>query len=405
MPAIPVAPGVYSVGVLNPNLRIFDVVMCTEYGTSYNAYLLQGSEKTVLIETCHDTFFEQYLDNIRSVCPLERIDAIILNHCEPDHSGVLHRLLALCPNAEVIGTAAAGIYLKKITNNDALPFRAVKQGDTYDLGGGQLLHFYPSPFLHWPDTMFTYAPHLRTVFTCDFLGSHFCEPQVFDHLVHYQREYFDALHYYFCAIFGPFMPYVRKGLDILDTLAFDTACTSHGPVLTRGGLLPQVLTRYRGWSAEAPPRAHVRIPVFYATAYGNTERIAEGIRQGVLQALPDAECTLYNVNEHDMATLQELLCQSDAFALGSPTINADAVPPMWELLSHIDAINCKKKPALLFGSFGWSGEALGQLQARLEGLKMKVYAEQLRVPFVPSDADIQTAASLGQAFALSIQQQ
>ena len=171
MAAIKITENLYSVGILNPNMRIFDVVMRTEYGTTYNSYLLRGEQKTALIETCHKTYFEQYLGNIREVMDTEQIDYIILNHCEPDHSGALAELLSLCPNAEILVSRAGAIYLKNIANREDLKIRFVKDGESIDLGGRQL-RFISAPFLHWPDSMFTWDEQDKTLFSCDMFGSH-----------------------------------------------------------------------------------------------------------------------------------------------------------------------------------------------------------------------------------------
>ena len=142
---------IYYVGVINPNLRVFDIIMKTEYGTSYNAYLIKG-EKTALVETVHDRFSEHYFDNIKQITPIEDIDYIIFNHTEPDHSGSLMKLLKINPKIKVVGTTAAIKNLNAITNStfESIP---VKTGDTLDLGNDMLLEFIASPNLHWPDTI------------------------------------------------------------------------------------------------------------------------------------------------------------------------------------------------------------------------------------------------------------
>ncbi len=211
MASFSVTDKIFGVGVLNPNLRVFDIVMKTEYGTSYNAYLVKA-QKTALIETCHARFFEVFLNNIQERTDLEKLDYIILNHCEPDHSGSLARLLKLAPNAQVIASQAGAIYLKNITNLPGLSVRTVRNGDSLDLGG-VTLSFINAPFLHWPDSMFTWAKEERVLFSCDFLGAHFCEPQGFDTDIVYPNAYKSAFAAYYDAIFSPFAPHVRSGLE------------------------------------------------------------------------------------------------------------------------------------------------------------------------------------------------
>lgn len=391
--------GLYSVGILNPNLRVFDIVMRTDFGTSYNSYIVKGSEKTALIETCHARFFDQYLENIREVCPLEEIDYIVLNHTEPDHSGVLDKLMQLIPGAQIFASPAAGIYLKNITNNPQLSVTCVKDGETLSLGD-KTLSFINAPFLHWPDSMFTYVKEDSALFSCDFFGSHYCEPAVLDTKIAYSDCYFSALENYYTAIFGPFPSFVRKGLEKISGLTIDTVCTSHGPVLTKNGLVEQVLELYKKWSVEHPVSKH--IPIFYCSAYGCTKSLAESIQKGILSVKSDHTVELYNIIDHDMAALSDILHSSAAFLIGSPTLNKDAVPPVWMLLSHMDAINIQKKPCATFGSFGWSGEAVPMITERLRSLKLKVFDESFRVNFVPSDTELSDAVAFGKRFAESL---
>lgn len=400
MSSVKITNSIHSVGVLNPNMRVFDIIMTTDFGTSYNSYIVQGAQKTALIETSHKTYFKHYLDNIRSVMDPAEISYIVLNHNEPDHSGCLRQLLEYTPDATVVVSQAGAIYLKNITNRPDLKIQVVKQGDEIDLGG-KTLQFIPAPFLHWPDSMFTWIPEECTLFSCDFLGAHYCEPYMFDYNVVYHNNYEKAFKNYYDAIFSPFKPYVLAGLEKIKDLPIERVCTSHGPVITKGGDLDYVRKMYDEWSQ---PRKNetLTIPVFYTSAYGNTRIVAQSIRDGILEACTDARVMLYDIIEHNMDDLSRSLGDSDAFAIGSPTINGDAVPPAWVLLSHADALNNRKKPVLVFGSYGWSGEAVPNLTARLTGLKMSPFGEGLKVCFVPSEEDIIRAKETGKAFGQSI---
>lgn len=390
----------YYVGVLNPNLRVFDIVMKTDYGTSYNAYIVKGKEKTALVEASHLSFSDYFLDNIRGIVDLKEIDYLIMNHNEPDHSGSLSKLAEINPDITVVVSQAGSIYLKNITNNPNIKYRVVKDGESIDLGGREL-KFINAPFLHWPDSMFTWVPDMKVLFTCDFFGSHYCEPQIMDTRVTYPKAYFTAFKGYYDAIFGPFKPYVLKGLEKIKDLDIEYACTSHGPVLTKGGLLDEVKKLYLEWSTPAE-KAHKSIPVFYCSAYGNTTLLAKAIGEGVQEAIPDAEVALYNVIEHPMEEMAAALNGSDAFLVGSPTLNKDALPPVWILLAHADAVNIAKRPAALFGSYGWSGEAIPNLTERLKGLKVNLFEKNFRVVFVPTEEDLKQAKEFGKEFAATI---
>lgn len=397
MAAIKVTDRIYSVGVLNPNMRIFDIIMETAYGTSYNAYLIKGSEKTALIETTHHDYFDELLDNL-SAADARQLDYIILNHTEPDHSGALALLTEHCPDAEIVCSQAAGIYLKNIANKP-LKMRIVKDGEQLSLGD-HTLRFINAPFLHWPDSMFTFCPEQNVLFTCDFLGAHYCEPRMFSDRVTYPKAYEEAFRNYYDAIFSPFQEYVLKGLDKISDLSPKYICTSHGPILT-GDSIETARKCYRSWSLPAVHEDPV-ISIFYASAYGCTKTLAEQIKDGISSALPAAEVSLYNVNEHTTAALAVKMAESDAFLLGSPTLNKDAVAPIWDLLARTDSISARKKTAAAFGSFGWSGEAVPALTSRLKEMKFKVPSDGLKVCFVPSEEQKQEAYRFGRDFAAAL---
>ncbi|HML48440.1 MAG TPA: FprA family A-type flavoprotein, partial [Clostridia bacterium] len=329
-------------------------------------YVVLGSEKTAIIEASHPTFSESFLEIVEEGLQGRTPDYLILNHTEPDHSGAVTALVDKYPGIALVASQAASIYLKNITNRPELPVRVVRDGDRLSLGD-KTLTFINAPFLHWPDSMFTWLEEERALFTCDFLGCHFCEPEILDNRITYPSLYEDALEYYYQCIFAPFAPYVLKGLDKIKDLDIDCVCPSHGPILTKGCRLEQAIEKYRKWAAPAPKERPL-VPLFYCTAYGNTEKLAMSVREGILEVLPEADAPVYNMNDIGNADLEKLsaaLNASDAFLIGSPTINRDAVPPVWRLLSHVDAINIAKRPVALFGSFGWSGEALPHVSDRL----------------------------------------
>jgi flavorubredoxin len=395
-----VTPSVLITSVLNPNMRVFDIVMRTEYGTSYNSYVVIGTEKIALIDAAHATFCGDYLDKIERALDGRVPDYLVMNHNEPDHSGTVGVLLERYPNITIVISKAGAIYLKNIVNRDDMRLRTVADGETLELGD-KTLQFISAPFLHWPDTMFTWLPEEQVVFTCDFLGAHYCEPRHFDSRVTYGDAYGAAMKNYFDCIFAPFKPYVLKGLEKLEALDAVYVCPSHGPILTKGHQLEYARTHYRAWATEKPCD-HRRLPVFYCSAYGNTHLLATHVAQGVRRAQPEAEVTCYDLVEHSLGELAARLNESDAFLIGSPTINRDALPIVWKLIADIDAIGIAKRPVALFGSYGWSGEAVGHLAERLTSIKAKVFEQQLKVAFTPTEADLKAAEQLGEDFGASL---
>lgn len=391
---------VYYIGVLNPSLRVFDIVMSTEYGTSYNSYVVKGSEKTAIIESAHDEYFEYYLDNLEKIIDVNSIDYIIMNHNEPDHSGSVAKFLKLNPNITLVATQVGAVYLKNIINDDSINIKVVEDGETLSLGN-KTLKFIKAPFLHWPDTMFTWLEEDNILFPCDFLGAHYCEPQIMDTMCKKPPAYEVAYRGYYDAIFKPFKKYVLEGLEKIKDLDIKIACTSHGPILTKGCYLEGNIAKYLEWSTE-DTSALKNIPMFYCSAYGNTEKLAHSISEGIREVREDVVVELYDIIKHDMGELGQKLNESYAFLLGSPTLNKDAVPPVWQLLSHIDAINISKRKAAIFGSYGWSGEAFNNLAGRLKGLRVDLYPEPFKATLVVSEEDLIKAKEYGKEFAKTL---
>lgn len=400
MGVIKIKDGIYSVGVLNPTLRIFDVIMKTEFGTSYNAYLLTG-EKNVLIETVHVKYFDEYIDNIQTIIDPAKIDFIVMNHNEPDHSGSLSRLLELAPQAQVLTTPAGKIFLPLITNMPMPSLRAVQDGEIIDIGGGRSLKFIYAPFLHWPDSMFTWLESDKVVFTCDFLGTHFCEPTMMDSRIQTMALYETTFIEYYEAIFSPFKSYVLNGLSKLNDLDVEVACTSHGPILHKAAFYEEAKRRYEKWST-VEARTNKLIPIFYCSAYGNTTALANKIAEGIKSVLKEAAVDLYDLTATEPCGLAGMMNDADAFLFGTPTINKDALPVVWQLINSIEAINSKGKHVSAFGSYGWSGEGIPAVIARLKGLNMDVFEEGYKCRFVPSEVELQAAYDFGARFAEAI---
>lgn len=395
-----ISDSVFNVGILNPNIRIADVVIKTNHGTSYNSYIVKGSDKTALIETAHKDYFKNYLQNIKEVISIEEIDYIVMNHNEPDHSGSISNLIELNPNLTIVASPAGAIYLKNIINKPELKVKVVKDGDCLNLGN-KTLQFMSAPFLHWPDSMFTWLAEEKVLFSCDFLGCHYCEPYTMDTNITNKEAYLASLQVYYSAIFSPFKKYVLNGLSKISDLELSFVCPSHGPVLTKDGILFEIIEHYKAWS-DSQKNSTPSIPIFYCSAYGNTELIAKAISKGIKNQISNVRVPLYNLAEHNTADLTNELNSSDAFLIGSPTINKNSVTPIWNLLSTIDAINNTKKPTATFGSFGWSGEATEQISSYMSSMKLSVFEEKFKVCFVPTEQDLKNATLFGEKFAQSL---
>ncbi len=394
MDSLKLKDNLYWVGIEDFDMRVFDIIMTTEYGSSFNSYILKGSEATVLFETEKTKFFEDYLREIEQVTSVKDIKYIVMNHTEPDHADGIGELLKLNPEIEVIGTIAAVNNLKQIMNREDFKFRVVKNLETLSLGD-ITLEFHVLPNLHWPDTMWTYAKEIKTLFPCDSFGSHFATKEVLRSLVTDEEGYWKATKYYFDCILGPFRrPFVVNGLKRLETLDVDMICTGHGPVLDSH--IDEIVAKYSEW-CEAPVKEKKNVVIPYVTAYGYTGMLAEALAKGLRENGVDVE--LYDmVEEKDANKVIEAITAADGLLVGSPTIVGEALPPVANLLNGLHAALEKGKPAMAFGSFGWSGEAVPALTAKLTALKYNVQ-EGMRVKFKPSEADLAAAEECGKNFA------
>lgn len=390
MNPVEILPGIRWVGVLDPQLRVFDVIMRAEHGTSYNSYLVEGTEKKALIEGNKGRCARDFVDTLRKVVDPGLVDYLILNHLEPDHSGAVCAFLEAAPQARVVVSKPGKLLLRQILNRDVDPL-VVADGDRLELGG-KTLRFINAPFLHWPDTMFTYAEEDGALFPCDFLGAHYCDDRLFNDLV---GNYEYAFRYYFNVIMRPFKDYVRQGLAKLEGLTLNVVCPSHGPLLrTR---IDSYLERYREWSAPPVKGDKKRLLVFYASAYGNTEALARALACGA--GAGGADTALFDLVGVDIHEVLDAIETADGIAVGTCTINADAVEHVWSLLSALATIRVKDKLGASFGSYGWSGEGPKMVAERLKGLRFRVPEEPLRIQLVPTEADLRGCEDYGKRLA------
>jgi flavorubredoxin len=318
---------------------------------------------------------------------------MVCNHLEPDHSGALVDVLDVASQAQVVVTKPGRALLRAILNRDVKPTIAV-EGDRIDLGG-KTLRFIPAPFLHWPDTMFTYLEEDQVLFSGDFLGAHYCDPRLFNDLV---PNYDDAFQYYFQVIMRPFKEYVREAVAKLEGLPIKIVCPVHGPILRRD--IGRYIDLYRQWSAEPSRVGRKRILVFFVSSYGNTERMANAIGRGIREAGVDAD--VLDLTKVDVRSLLDDIEAADGMVVGTCTINGDALEQAWSLLSSLTTIKLKDKLGASFGAFGWSGEGPLMIAERMKGLKFRVPEEPMRVQLVPTDADLKSCEEYGKRLAAAL---
>ena len=388
----------YWAGILDDTLRVFDIIMYTEFGTTYNSYLYKAGDKVILFETVKEKFFDDYLKELEKIVDVTKIDYLVVNHTEPDHAGSVQRLLELNPGLKVIATPTAISFLQNIVNGD---FCSIAVKDEQEMKIGNItLRFLHVPNLHWPDTMYTYIEEEQALVTCDSFGSHYSFDEILVSRVTNQEDYWKATKYYFDCIIGPFKPFMLQALERVRQLDVSMICTGHGPVLDTD--IDKMYNTYEEWCTVVNPNQKKTVVIPYVSAYGYTGQLAEEIAKGIADS-GDIDVRSYDMVTADQAKVLEELGFADGILFGTPTIVGEALKPIWDLTTSIFAGTHGGKLASAFGSYGWSGEGVPHIIERLHQLRMRVPDEGFRVRFKPSEVDLLNAYDYGYNFGCLLQ--
>ena len=396
--ALEIAPGVHWVGALDPTLRSFDIILKTANGTSYNSYVVRGSDGVAVIDTVKENFADTFFRRLESVAAYDEIRVIVLNHLEPDHSGALPELLRRAPQARLYISSKAAMMLKGLLHGEQLAFTPVQTGDSVSLGD-RTLCFLQTPYLHWPDTQCTYLEEEAILFSGDVFGCHFCDARMFNDAVGDFRFSFE---YYYAHIMRPFRAHVLEALALIEPLPLRMIAPAHGPLLRDAP--ERYVARYRELSASGLKNEAAEektLLVFYLSAYGSTRAMAESVAAGA-EAAGGVRVSLYDLEAGEVNPFVDLIEEADALAFGSPTINGDAVKPVWDLLSSLTAVNVRGKIGAAFGSYGWSGEAVPMVEDRLRGLKLRVPVKGVKAKLIPTATELESCHALGRDLALHL---
>jgi len=397
--AVEIADDVYWIGALDPTLRTFDIILSTANGTTYNSYLIKGSEGVAIIDTVKENFSSEFFARLESEVSYDQIKVIVLNHLEPDHTGALPELMRRAPQAQLYISQRATSMLKALLkpNTDTFEYTTVNTNDTVSLGD-RTLRFLHTPYLHWPDTQCTYLEEENILFSGDVFGCHYCDKRLFNDRVGDFRFSFD---YYYAHIMRPFKKHVMDALKLIEPLKIRQIAPTHGPILRERPR--RYITHYRelstsSLSREVGGQSDKSLIIFYMSSYGNTARMAEAINSGASE-VEGVRVSQYDLEGGETDPFVDLIEEADAMLFGSPTINGDAVKPVWDLLSSLAVVNLKGKIGGAFGSYGWSGEAVSMIEDRMRGLKMNIPKKGLRVKLIPTDQELDECRDFGQLIA------
>ena len=385
------------VGTQDPELRVFDILLSTDIGTSYNSFLLKGGKKNVLFDAAKASFTDGYIKALESIISVSDIDILVVSHTEPDHSGAIEKLLDMNPDIELCATMGGLNFIKEIVNREFYG-TCVKDGDEIDIGG-RTLRFITAPNLHWPDTMFTYIPEDKILVTCDAFGAHFSyDPAVYDGNID-KGKYLDEARYYFDNIMRPFCPDVLKAIEKIEGLEIDVIANGHGPVFK--GNTGFIIDLYRTWASEPERNVRKTVIIPYVSAYGYTRMLAEKIIEGI-KAAGDVDVKIYDMVYSKTEEVISEIGKADGFLLGTPTLVGEALPPIWSIAASLNPRIHGGRFAGAFGSYGWSGEGVPHITERLKQLKMKIVGEGFRVRFKPSEDDLTAAYEFGKTFGTAV---
>jgi len=391
--SIQVVENVHWVGALHPDLKVFDDLFPTHNGTTYNSYLIQGKKKTALIDTVKAPFADDFFAKVGEHVDPAKVDIVVVNHTEPDHSGSLIRVIEMNPDVQVYCSKAGANFLTQLLNR---PFNAVvvNDGDEIDLGG-KTLRFIIAPYLHWPDTIFTYLVEDEILFPCDAFGAHYCSEKLFDDEIH---EFFADFHFYYDCIMRPFKDKIRAALAKIENLPIRMVCPSHGPI--RRSTAAFAIESYASWSAAPSSGERPKALMAVLSSHGNTRDMANVIKTELIaQGLDVTTFALSDMRDDDYRNALE---RTDVLVIGTPTIQRDAPPHVWHALALISSVTPKAKLGAVFGSFGWSGEAVKMVEQRLLGLKYKLVAEGVSFRFTPTKENMDSCRQFAEQIASAV---
>jgi len=367
----------------------------THKGSSYNSYLIRD-QKTVLIDTVWQPFGKEFVAHLKEETDLNKIDYIVANHAETDHSGALPELMREIPKTPVYCTTNGVKSLKGHYHQD-WNFVPVKTGDTLDLGESKLV-FIEAPMLHWPDSMFTYMTGENILFSNDAFGQHYATELLYNDLVDQAELYHEALKYY-ANILTPFSPLVTRKIN--EVLALNVpvgmVCPSHG-VIWRSDPT-QIVTQYLKW---ADSYWENQITLIFDTMWESTRKMAEAIARGIQNIDPAVTVKLFNSAKDDKNDIITEVFKSKAILMGSPTINNGYLYSVGGLLEMIRGLKFKGKKAVAFGSYGWSGEAVKQIGEHLASSGFTLANDGVRTLWVPDSQAKQECIRFGEDFAKAL---
>jgi flavorubredoxin len=391
MEKVELKKGIYWVGAIDWNIRDFHGYS-TPFGTTYNAYLILD-EKNVLVDTVKAPFYLEMLGRISEIIDPSKIDVVISNHVEMDHSGSLAQIVERIGKPIVITSERGQKGLTKHYKR-SFNFKTVKSGETFSIGH-RTLTFVEAPMLHWPDSMFTYIKEDQLLLPNDAFGQHFASCQRFedemgDGVMKHAAKYY-------ANILWPLAPLILRKVDevVKMGIPIDMIAPSHGLIWRKNP--NRIIEAYVNWSQG---KTSNKILVIYDTMWGSTEAIAKSILKGLVEE--GAEAKLLHLRSNHRSDIVEEMLEAKGILLGSPTLNNGMFPTMGDCLTYVKGLRPKGKLFGLFGSHGWGGGAIKEMRKVLVEEKFEIWEKELPVQFVPDQEELKSAIQFGREFARKV---
>lgn len=368
----------------------FEIEYGLQRGTTANSYLIEG-EKTALFDPPGESFTEIFLNSLQKRISPSNIDYIILGHVNPNRAETLKALLKLAPNVTLVCSNPAALSLEKLLGESVANYLVIKGEETLDLGNGHHLEFLLTPTPRWSDQLCTYDPKTGVLFTDKLFGAHVCGEQIFDEG---WQVYQEDRRYYFDCLMAPHAGQVATILDKFQGKSAQLYAVSHGPIVRYG--LQELTNAYQEWVSQQQQQT-TKIALLYASAYGNTATIANAIARGVTKAGVAVESI--NCEFTDPETTKSIIQNTDGFIIGSPTLGGHAPTQIQTALGIILSNADKGQLTGVFGSYGWSGEAIDLLEKKIKDAGFRFGFDPIRVKFKPTDSTLKYCEEAGTDFA------
>ncbi len=373
---------IYWVGFVDWDRRLFDSLIPTPHGTTYNSYLIKGSEKIALIETV-DFGKDNYLLNALEMAGIKKIDYIISNHAEQDHTGSLPKILGRYPDAKIVTNAKCKELIESFLLVPEEKFIVVKDNEEISLGD-KTIQFMIAPWVHWPDTMFSYLKEDKILFSCDFLGSHYATNELF---VSDEKEVYLSAKRYYAEIMMPFRAMIKKHLERIDKLDIDIIAPSHGPLYNEPSF---IIEAYKDWSGDSV-KNQVIIP--YVSMHGSTKVMVEYLTEALTKK--GIEVKLFNLEIADAGELLMSLVDAATIVVGASTMLVGPHPLAYYATYLVNAVRPKTRFVSIIGSYGWGGNTVEVLKGLISNIKVEL-VEPVYIKGYPKENDFKSLDKLAE---------